>query len=101
MRTALTRAEPMADRIWTASIRLTGICCRTSAYIWIRSRPTSTVSWACIGAMQHERLLTPAMINNYIKDRLIPRAEAKKYTPAHLALLIMIGTLKQVLSIRT
>lgn len=47
-----------------------------------------------------ERLLTPAMINNYIKDGLIPRAEAKKYSPTHLALLIMIGTLKQVLSIQ-
>jgi hypothetical protein len=47
----------------------------------------------------HERLLTPAMINNYIKDNLIPRADVKKYTPVHLALLIMIGTLKQVLSI--
>jgi hypothetical protein len=47
----------------------------------------------------NDRLLTPAMINNYIKDNLIPRAEIKKYTPTHLALLIMIGTLKQVLSI--
>lgn len=47
----------------------------------------------------HDRLLTPAMINNYIKDDLIPRAEVKKYTPVHLALLIMIGTLKQVMSI--
>jgi hypothetical protein len=46
-----------------------------------------------------DRLLTPAMINNYIKDNLIPRADAKKYVPVHLALLIMIGTLKQVLSI--
>lgn len=49
---------------------------------------------------ERERLLTPAMINNYIKDNLIPRAEAKKYNPSHLALLIMIGTLKQVLSIQ-
>lgn len=48
---------------------------------------------------ESDRLLTPAMINNYIKDNLIPRAEAKKYTPVHLALLIMIGTLKQVMSI--
>jgi hypothetical protein len=46
-----------------------------------------------------DRLLTPAMINNYIKDDLIPRAEFKKYAPVHLALLIMIGALKQVLSI--
>ncbi len=48
---------------------------------------------------ENDRLLTPAMINNYIKDNLIPRAEIKKYAPIHLALLIMIGTLKQVLSI--
>lgn len=47
---------------------------------------------------ENDRLLTPAMINNYIKDGLIPRAEAKKYTQLHLALLTMIGTLKQVLS---
>jgi hypothetical protein len=47
----------------------------------------------------NDRLLTPAMINNYIKDSLIPRADMKKYTQVHLALLIMIGTLKQVLSI--
>jgi hypothetical protein len=46
-----------------------------------------------------DRLLTPAMINNYIKDNLIPRADIKKYAPVHLALLIMIGTMKQVLSI--
>lgn len=48
---------------------------------------------------ESDHLLTPAMINNYIKDSLIPRAESKKYAPVHLALLIMIGTLKQVLSI--
>jgi hypothetical protein len=47
----------------------------------------------------NDRLLTPAMINNYIKDNLIPRADMKKYTQVHLGLLIMIGTLKQVLSI--
>lgn len=48
---------------------------------------------------EKDRLLTPAMINNYIKDNLIPRAESKKYAPVHLALLILIGTLKQVMSI--
>jgi hypothetical protein len=49
---------------------------------------------------EQDRLLTPAMINNYIKDDLIPRAESKKYSPVHLALLIMIATLKQVLSMQ-
>ena len=48
---------------------------------------------------QSDRIVTAAMVNNYIKDGLVPRAESKKYSPAHLALLLMIGTLKQVLSI--
>ncbi len=47
-----------------------------------------------------DRLLTSAMINNYIKDGIIPRADSKKYSPTHLSLLIMIGTLKQVLSMQ-
>lgn len=47
-----------------------------------------------------DKLLTPAMINNYIKDDLIPRAESKKYSNSHVALLIMIATLKQVLSMQ-
>lgn len=47
-----------------------------------------------------DKLLTPAMINNYIKDNLIPRAESKKYSNSHVALLIMIATLKQVLSMQ-
>lgn len=47
-----------------------------------------------------DKLLTPAMINNYIKDGLIPRAESKKYAPSHLALLMVIATLKQVQSMQ-
>lgn len=47
-----------------------------------------------------EKLLTSSMINNYIKDGLLPRAKAKKYSSSHVALLIMIATLKQVLSIQ-
>ena len=48
---------------------------------------------------EDDKLVTSAMVNNYIKDGLLPRAEAKKYTPAHLALLLVTGALKQVLSI--
>lgn len=47
-----------------------------------------------------EHVLTPAMVNNYIKDALLPRADMKKYAPNHLALLTMIGALKQVLSMQ-
>lgn len=44
--------------------------------------------------------LTPAMINNYIKDGLLARANGKKYGQEHLAYLISISALKQVLSVR-
>lgn len=46
-----------------------------------------------------DRLLTPAMINNYTKDGLLPRAKDKKYTQGHLALLSILCSLKPVLSI--
>ena len=43
--------------------------------------------------------ITSAMINNYIKDKLLPRAEGKRYTREHLAGLTEIGLLKQVISV--
>ena len=44
--------------------------------------------------------LTPAMVNNYIKDGLVPRAEGKRYGPIHLGYLTAVVALKQVLSVR-
>lgn len=44
--------------------------------------------------------LTSAMINNYIKDGLLPRANGKKYEQEHLAYLTAIAALKRVLSVR-
>ncbi len=45
-------------------------------------------------------VLTSAMVNNYIKDGLLPRAEGKRYARTHLAYLTAICALKQVLSVR-
>ncbi len=44
--------------------------------------------------------LTSAMVNNYIKDKLLPRADGKKYVREHLAGLTEICILKQVLTVR-
>ena len=44
--------------------------------------------------------LTSAMVNNYIKDGMLPRAEGKRYNRTHLAYLTAICALKQVLSVR-
>ena len=43
--------------------------------------------------------LTSAMINNYIKDGLVERANGKKYGQEHLAYLTAITALKQVMSV--
>jgi hypothetical protein len=50
-------------------------------------------------ASEGARIVTPSMINNYVKSGVIGRASAKKYSQSHLALLILVCTLKQVLSI--
>ena len=47
-----------------------------------------------------EEVLTSAMVNNYTKSGLVPRAEGKKYGREHLAYLTVICILKRVMSTR-
>ena len=42
-----------------------------------------------------ERLVTPAMINNYVKLKIIPAPIKKRYGRLHLAYLILVCILKQ------
>lgn len=44
-------------------------------------------------------LLTPSMVNNYVKNGMIPSPKKKRYTRKHVAFLIAITLLKQVLTI--
>ena len=46
-----------------------------------------------------EKLVTPAMINNYVKSEVIPRPVQKKYAKEHLVHLMAVLNLKQVLSL--
>ena len=48
---------------------------------------------------ENSKLLTSSMINNFVKDGLLPRPDHKKYSREHLAGLLIICMLKQVLSI--
>ena len=43
--------------------------------------------------------LTPAMINNYVKQKVMPKANGKKYDRDHIAYLTAIVLLKQVISV--
>ena len=81
----------------------------------VADRPVSWVEFPDIGlykdqvvSYMHRQLInfegdgqiTSAMINNYIKDKLLPRTDGKKYSQEHLAGLTEICLLKQVLSVR-
>lgn len=44
------------------------------------------------------KMITSSMVNNYTKDRVIPRAESKKYSKEHIALLLIVCSLKKVIS---
>lgn len=48
---------------------------------------------------KEEALLTPSMINNYVKNNIIPAPVKKKYSRTHLFRLIIICVMKQVLPI--
>lgn len=48
----------------------------------------------------NEKIITPSMVNNYVKLNLIPKPIKKKYNKTHLAYLIAISILKHVFTIQ-
>lgn len=48
---------------------------------------------------EHEKLLTPTMLNNYVKQKVVSPPKDKKYNEKHLAYLIVVCVLKQVFSL--
>ncbi|WP_195989214.1 DUF1836 domain-containing protein [Clostridium sp. D53t1_180928_C8] len=46
-----------------------------------------------------EKILTPTMLNNYVKQRVVSPPKDKKYNEKHLAYLIVVCLLKQVFSL--
>lgn len=49
--------------------------------------------------LEESKLITPSIINNYVKLKIIPAPNKKKYNREHLAYLVMICILKQTLPI--
>ena len=49
--------------------------------------------------MIEEQIITASAINNYVRTKVMPKPEKKKYYRIHIAYIIMICTLKQSLSI--
>lgn len=48
---------------------------------------------------EESKLITPSIINNYVKLKVIPAPNKKRYNREHLAYLVMICILKQTLAI--
>ena len=51
-----------------------------------------------IFALPSEKPLTSSMVNNYVKMRLVPQPEAKRYQPLHVAYLILVCLAKRMYS---
>ena len=51
--------------------------------------------------LKEEQFITAAAINNYVRKKIMPEPDKKKYYRAHIAYLIIICSLKQSLSIPT
>lgn len=49
---------------------------------------------------EDDKILTKTMINNYVKDGILPAPVKKKYSKEHLLLLVLIYYLKNILSIK-
>ena len=48
---------------------------------------------------EDDKLMTKTMINNYVKSRLLPSPEKKKYNKDHMMVIIMIYFFKNIISI--
>lgn len=55
--------------------------------------------WLVAESTKTDKPLTKAMINNYVKAKLVKAPDKKKYSPEQLMQLLMIYQLKNVLSI--
>lgn len=52
-----------------------------------------------VTTLKKEKIITASMINNYVKQGIIKAPDKKRYGKHQIAIIIMIGILKQVLTI--
>ena len=52
-----------------------------------------------LGDVREETILTSAMINNYVKMKVVPAPIKKKYSKTHIAYLVIVCVMKQIYSI--
>jgi hypothetical protein len=62
----------------------------------VLSLVSTELSFMCVTS---DKLVTGSMVNNYVKQRIVPAPVRKRYTRRHLATLLFVCAFKRVLSI--
>lgn len=82
-----------------SSFRMPRFCDLPEIDLYMDQVISVTDKYLGVFSAEGEPVLTPSMINNYVKNRIIPPPEKKKYNREHLARLLIICILKPTMEI--
>lgn len=96
-RTRAQRAQGLASRMSKVHIYRIGEMPRIELYLdQVLTLVTDELSFMYLPG---EQTITGSMVNNYVKQRLLPAPKRKRYTRRHLAALLFVCAFKRVYSI--
>lgn len=96
-RTRAQRAQDLASRMSRVHIYRIGEMPRIELYLdQVLTLVTDELSFMYLPG---EQTITGSMVNNYVKQRLLPAPKRKRYTRRHLAALLFVCAFKRVYSI--
>lgn len=94
---AARRAEELARRMASVHIYRVAEMPRIELYLdQVLVLVADELSFMCLPG---EQILTGSMVNNYVKQRLLPAPKRRRYTRRHLAALLFVCAFKRVYSI--
>ncbi len=94
---AQARASALASYMASIHIYRFGELPRIELYLdQVLTLVSEELAFMCL---PDEQVVTGSMVNNYVKQKLLPAPEKKRYTRAHVATLLFVCALKRVYSI--
>lgn len=94
---AQARASALASYMASIHIYRFGELPRIELYLdQVLTLVSEELAFMCL---PDEQVVTGSMVNNYVKQKLMPAPEKKRYTRAHVATLLFVCALKRVYSI--
>lgn len=95
--TRFQRAQGLAERMSKVHVYRIGEMPRIELYLdQVLTLVTDELSFMYLPG---EQTITGSMVNNYVKQRLLPAPKRKRYTRRHLAALLFVCAFKRVYSI--